>query len=103
MRLIKLSNVVNDSEKYPEEIQKEVRAWIQTVKEAEWRHLQDIRNTYNRSVDQVGNRLIFNIKSYRLIVGFNFQTKTGIIYYKHLLTHQEYELNKWKNDSDFQE
>ncbi len=31
---------------------------------------------------------------YRLIVGVNYET--GIVYIKHLLTHAEYDKDKWK-------
>ena len=57
--------------------------------------LIDIRKTYKRSVDQVGNYLVFNIKDYRLIVTVNFKAK--IIWYKYLLNHKEYEKGNWKN------
>jgi len=39
------------------------------------------------------------VKSYRLIVGFDFEQQ--IIFYKYLLTHQEYDQEKWKNDPYF--
>jgi len=42
---------------------------------------------------------VFNLKSYRLIVGYNFEKQ--IIYYKYLLKHSEYDLGKWKNDPQF--
>ncbi|MDJ0737636.1 MAG: type II toxin-antitoxin system HigB family toxin [Nostocaceae cyanobacterium] len=99
MRLIKKQNVIEDSQKFPQDIQKAVKAWCEVVKQSEWQHLDDIRKTYDRSVDQLENFLIFNIKTYRLIVGFNFQAK--IIYYKYLLTHDEYESGKWKDDAYF--
>ncbi|MEO8891474.1 MAG: type II toxin-antitoxin system HigB family toxin [Coleofasciculaceae cyanobacterium] len=90
---------MEDSEKFPQDIQEAVKAWCDVVKNAEWQHLDDIRKTYARSVDQVENFLIFNIKSYRLIVGFNFQSQ--IIYYKYFLTHDEYNTEKWKDDPYF--
>ncbi|HLP90395.1 MAG TPA: type II toxin-antitoxin system HigB family toxin [Nostocaceae cyanobacterium] len=99
MRLIKRQNVIEDSKRFSEDIQKAVKAWCNIVKQAEWQHLEDIRQTYDRSVDQVERFLVFNLKSYRLIVGFNFSAK--IIYYKYLLTHDEYELGKWKDDPHF--
>lgn len=99
MRLIKRPNVMEDSKKFPPNIQEAVKAWCDVVQKAKWQHLDDIRKTYDRSVDQVENFLIFNIKTYRLIVGFNFQAQ--IFYYKYLLTHDEYEAEKWKNDPYF--
>lgn len=94
MRLIKKANIIQDAQAYPTDIQKSVLAWCKVVKQANWTSLDDIRKTYDRSVDQVGKFLVFNIKSYRLIVIFNF--KAQIIYYRFLLTHQEYDKGKWK-------
>ena len=99
MRLIKQTNVINDAKKFPKEIQTAVKAWCEVIKSSNWYSLDDIRKSYNRSVDQVGGFLVFNIKSYRLIVGFDFEQQ--IIFYKYLITHQEYDKEKWKNDPYF--
>lgn len=99
MRLLKRSSIIEDSQKFPQDIQESVKAWCEVVKKAKWQHLDDIRKTYDRSVDQVENFLIFNIKTYRLIVGFNFQAQ--IIFYKYFLTHDEYEAKNWKDDPYF--
>lgn len=96
MRLIKQSNVLKDAQAYPKDIYTAVEVWCRIVKQAHWTSLDDIRKTYKRSVDQVSHYLVFNIKDYRLIVTFNF--KAQIIWYKHLLTHKEYEKGDWKNE-----
>lgn len=43
MRLLKRPNVMEDSEKFPQDIQEAVKAWCDVVKNAEWQHLDDIR------------------------------------------------------------
>jgi mRNA interferase HigB len=99
MHLITRPKAIEDSKKFPQEVQNAIKAWCNVVKKAEWKHLDEIRKTYGRSVDQVENFLVFNIKSYRLIVGFNFQNQT--IYYKYLLTHAEYDTDEWKKNPYF--
>lgn len=100
MRIIKRKRVIEESKRFPSDVQSAVAAWCKVVEQANWKSLNDIRNTYNRSVDRVGNFLVFNIKeSYRLIVGFDFGAK--IIFFKYFLTHEEYEDRKWKNDPYF--
>lgn len=94
MRLIKKANIIQDAQAYPPDIQKSVMAWCKVVQQANWESLDDIRKTYDRSVDQVGKFLVFNIKSYRLIVICNF--KAQIVYYRYFLTHPEYDKGKWK-------
>jgi mRNA interferase HigB len=98
VRLIAKRNLFRAAVDCPDDVQEKVRAWYNTVIRSEesesWNSLSDIRNTYQRSVDQVGNFPVFNIKSYRLIVSINYKTK--IIYFKHLLTHEEYDQGTWK-------
>ncbi len=62
---------------------------------AEWRSLEDIRETYP-ATDMVGALAIFNIKGnhYRLIVRVSFQYRR--VYIKEFLTHAEYSKGAWK-------
>ena len=39
MRLIKRPNVMDDSKKFPSDIQEAVKAWCEVVKKAKWQHL----------------------------------------------------------------
>jgi mRNA interferase HigB len=60
MRLIKKPKIIEDSRKFSQDVQIAVNTWCNVVKKANWQHLDDIRKTYDRSVDQVGNFLVFN-------------------------------------------
>jgi mRNA interferase HigB len=73
----------------------QVSRWYRITAKNEWRNLNDVRATFP-SADQVGDRLVFNIKGnhYRLIVGVNYDTAT--LFIKHLLTHAEYDKETWK-------
>ena len=65
--------------------------WYTKTEEAEWKSLQDIKQTFN-SVDYVGNqRYVFNIKgnNYRLVVAVKFTPK--IVYIRFVGTHEEYD------------
>jgi len=74
----------------------QVTDWYNRASKADWHSLADVRATY-RTVDLVGDKTVFNIKGndYRLIVHINYQT--GIIYIKRLLTHAEYDKDRWKD------
>ena len=67
-----------------------LRAWYDTVDNAVWTSLADVRNDYP-SVDLVGDKLIFNIKGnkYRLICKIEFG-RPGL-YIKWVGTHAEYD------------
>jgi mRNA interferase HigB len=59
-----------------------------------------VRQIY-RDAEAVGNFTVFNLKGnkYRLIVGINYSSQT--VYYKYLLTHADYDKQRWKNDRYF--
>ena len=68
--------------------------WYTKTEEAEWKSLQDIKQTFN-SVDYVGNQhYVFNIKGndYRLVVLILFTPKT--VYIRFVGTHSEYDAIK---------
>jgi mRNA interferase HigB len=65
--------------------------WYEIVKNADWRSLADVRQTFN-SVDYIGNnRYVFNIKGnhYRLVVMIFFSVLT--VYIKFVGTHADYD------------
>lgn len=71
--------------------------WYKQSKKAEWKNLAEIRETFPHA-DLVGECVVFNIggNKYRLITKINYRAK--IIYVRFVLTHKEYDQEKWKND-----
>ena len=70
MRIIAKSRLDEYGKKYGSEAGKQLKAWYQEAKEAEWRSPQDILNRY-KNADLIGAEcVIFNIchNRYRLIV-----------------------------------
>ncbi len=68
-----------------------LRAWLKTVKNANWTCFADIKKDFN-SVDNVGNQhYVFNIRgnNHRLIVVIKFTIKW--VYIRFIGTHQEYD------------
>ena len=78
-----------------EDLEKPLDVWYRVAKKAEWKSLADVRQTYPHA-DAVGKYTVFNVKgnAYRLIVEINY--RTGRIFIRHVLTHQEYDRGKWK-------
>jgi mRNA interferase HigB len=72
-------------------------AWYRVAKSAEWVNLVHVRETYP-AADIVSNFTVFNIKGndYRLITSIVYVTQR--IYIKYVLTHAEYNKDKWKDD-----
>ncbi|MBT9316015.1 type II toxin-antitoxin system HigB family toxin [Leptothoe spongobia] len=99
MHLISIRKLRDDVAKYPD-ISQAIEAWYAVVKKANWEKLEDLRRIY-RDAEAVGNFTVFNVKGnkYRLIVGIDYVSQT--VYYKYLLTHAEYDKDRWKNDPYF--
>ncbi|MUG95299.1 type II toxin-antitoxin system HigB family toxin [Scytonema sp. UIC 10036] len=71
--------------------------WYRITKAAKWKNLDEVRQDFS-SAEAVGNFTVFNIKgnNYRLIVDISYSTQR--IYVKYVLTHAEYDKDRWKND-----
>ncbi len=74
--------------------------WYQVASKAEWSNLLEVQQVFP-TAEAVSNFTIFNIKGnkYRLIVSIDYPGQ--LIYIKYVLTHAEYDKEKWKNDPDF--
>jgi mRNA interferase HigB len=83
-------------EKHPK-AQSSLEEWYQVARHAEWGSFADVRKTFN-TADQVGKFTVFNIggNKYRLIAVIHFNR--GKLYVRHVLTHAEYDDEKWKNE-----
>lgn len=97
MHLISIGNLKSDAVKFPS-LLSAIDAWYRIVKAAQWNNLEEVKQSFS-SAEAVGNFTVFNIKgdNYRLIVDIQYQAK--VIYYKYLLTHAEYDKDKWKDDN----
>lgn len=74
--------------------------WYKVASKAQWQNLVEVQAIY-RTAEAVGNFTVFNIKGnrYRLIVDMVYPKQR--IYIKYILTHAEYDKDRWKNDSHF--
>ena len=69
--------------------------WHRIVERSTFSDYASLRQTF-QSADVVGQYTVFNIggNKYRLIASIHFDR--GKVYVRHVLTHQEYDLGKWK-------
>jgi mRNA interferase HigB len=72
-----------------------LRAWYTTAKRANWQNLAELKQVYP-SADLVGRHTVFNIKGnkYRLIARIVYRSQT--LFVVTILTHEEYDLGRWK-------
>lgn len=69
--------------------------WCRITRRASWRNLADVKQDFNHA-ESVGRHTVFNIKgnSYRLIARVNY--RTGRVFIRHVMTHEEYDRGAWK-------
>jgi mRNA interferase HigB len=70
-------------------------AWYKTTRKANWQNLAELKQVYP-AADLVGRYVVFNIKGnkYRLIARIVYRSQT--LFVVAVLTHEEYDLGKWK-------
>lgn len=71
--------------------------WYKQCKRADWKSLVELKNTFPQA-DLVGECTVFNLggNKYRLITKINYKAK--VIYVRFILSHSEYDRDKWKKD-----
>ena len=90
MRIIARKKIVDYYNIHPQ-AKTALDEWYTKTEEAEWKSLQDIKQTFN-SVDYVGNQhYVFNIKGndFRLIVVIKFTPQ--YVFIRFIGTHAEYD------------
>jgi mRNA interferase HigB len=70
--------------------------WYRVTKKAQWKNLTETRKDFPHA-DPVGECTVFNIggNKYRLITRIEYARQE--VYIKHVLTHAEYDGEKWKS------
>lgn len=72
-------------------------SWYRIMKNSNPANFSEMKQLFN-AVDRVGKFHVFDIggNKVRMIAVVKYQG--GRIYIRHILTHAEYDLNKWKED-----
>jgi mRNA interferase HigB len=95
MHVIAYPKIREFAEKYPN-TKNALDRWFKTLSKNNYENFHELRCTFSNSVDQVLNCVVFNIggNKVRVITKFLYSIKT--VYIKYVLTHAEYDLDKWK-------
>lgn len=94
MHVITQSRIWEAKRKYPESANA-LDGWYRVVKKNQFNNFAELKKVFN-SVDKVGSVFVFDIggNKLRLIANIHFQRKK--VYIRSILTHKEYDKNKWK-------
>lgn len=80
--------------KYPESASA-LDGWYRIVSKNTFERFADLKNTFN-SIDKVGEQYVFDIGGNKLRLIANIHFNRQKIYIRDILTHKEYDKNKWK-------
>ncbi len=71
-------------------------AWYKLMQASEFANFSDLKQTF-AGADHVKGMTVFNISGnkYRLIAAIHYNRRK--VYIRHVLTHAEYDLGKWKS------
>jgi len=94
MHIISRKMLVDFWEKHPESKETLTR-WHRIVERSTFASFTELRQAFP-SADMVGRYTVFNIggNKARLIASIHYDRSK--VYVRHVLTHQEYDLGKWK-------
>ncbi len=94
MHIITRKRLLDFSEKHPN-TSTPLDTWYRIVKQSEILNFYELREIFP-SADKVDNLTIFNIggNKIRLIAAIHYNTQC--LYIRHVLTHTEYDKEKWK-------
>jgi mRNA interferase HigB len=72
-----------------------LNSWYKIATKAKWKNIIEVKQDYPHA-NSVGRLVVFNIagNNVRLIVEIRYQSESILI--KHILTHAEYDKNRWK-------
>ena len=94
MRIITRKRLLAFSQKHPD-CKSGLETWYRIIKHSKLNKFTEMRKVFP-SADQVGKFTVFNIggNKARLIVAVHYNTQR--VYIRYVLTHTEYDRNKWK-------
>jgi mRNA interferase HigB len=94
VRIITKRRINEFSIKHPDS-KNALNSWYKILSKNNYNNFNELKKTFP-CVDQVKNLTVFNVggNKYRLISAIHYNRK--ILYIRDILTHSEYDKNKWK-------
>jgi mRNA interferase HigB len=89
--------VINEFKKRYADSRSALDLWLDVTLKAEWKNFEDVKKNF-RTASKVDQCTVFNIKGnhYRLITRISYKLQQ--VHINTVLTHAEYDKEKWKSD-----
>ncbi|MFM2386656.1 MAG: hypothetical protein RL660_1413 [Bacteroidota bacterium] len=90
MRIISRKTLREFWEEY-DDCEQQLKSWFKEVNAAEWKNINELKESFPSASIIADNRIVFNIKGnhYRLIVKINFDFQ--IVWIRFVGTHKQYD------------
>jgi len=77
-------------------------AWLKLIEKNQFKSFIELKHTFN-SVDKVGNFYVFNVGGNKIRIITTIHFNRSKVFIRHILTHKEYDKNKWKQEGNCHE
>lgn len=89
-------NIIDDFKKKHSSSRKALDRWVKLIESAQFENTHDLKQLFGANVDIVNHQTIFDVggNKVRAITKIQYGVKIALV--THVLTHTEYDKNKWK-------
>ncbi len=88
MHILKRSTLKVFWEKYPD-CKNQLITWYKILEKGVWKNANELTEVFSKSSILKNNRMVFRLKSYRVVVKFNFRFQKAFI--RWIGTHDDYD------------
>jgi len=88
MHILKRKTISEFWEKYPDS-KDQLATWYKIVEKGFWQNANQLKERFSKSSILKDNRMVFRVKSYRLVVQFNFNFQKCFV--RWIGTHDDYD------------
>ncbi len=89
-------NIIEQFKKKHSTSRKALERWTKLIEESDFDKPQDIKNLFGGCVDFVGSQIIFDVAGNKVRAITKIEYGVKVVLITHVLTHKEYDNNKWK-------
>jgi len=95
VKLIGRENIDTFKRKHPTS-RKALDRWVKLIEGATFKTPQDVKELFGVNVDFVGNQAVFDVGGNKVRAITKLQYGLQIVLVTHVLTHKEYDKDKWR-------
>ena len=95
MRLLG-KNIIDDFKEKHSSSRKALDRWVKLIESTDFDNTHDIRQLFGGNVDFVNHQVVFDVGGNKVRAITKIQYGVKIVLVTHVLTHADYDKNKWK-------